>query len=159
MTSRRRIRRSLALIPAALIVLFLCAAAVSAASANVTMQGFAFDTPTLTVNVGDSVTWTNKDTAAHNATADDGSFKTPDIATGQTATITFSKAGTFTYICTIHPRMKGTIVVQGAGVTSLPSTGGGGMARQFTLPWLAFALFGLLACGAVLAKLQRRRNA
>ena len=160
MTSRRRlIRRTLTLIPAAMIALLLCAAAVSAAQVNVTMANFAFDAANITVKVGDTVTWTNKDTAPHNATADDGSFKTPDIATGQSASITFTKAGTFTYICTIHPRMKASVVVQAAGAPGLPSTGGGGMAQQISLPWLAVALLGLLGCGSVAAKFQRRRSA
>ena len=70
------------------------------------MKGFAFDPATPTVNVGDTVTWTNQDTAPHNATADDSTFKTPDFTQGQGASVTTTKSGTFSYICTIHPRMK-----------------------------------------------------
>ena len=66
------IRFRLSLIPALLIALFLLSTiAARAATVNVTMKGFAFDPATLTVNVGDTVTWTNQDTAPHNATADD----------------------------------------------------------------------------------------
>ena len=83
-----------------------------AGGAAVTIQGFAFSPTTLTVAVGATVTWTNDDTTTHTATADDGSFDAGKIAPGQTATATFSKAGTFAYHCTIHPQMKATIVVQ-----------------------------------------------
>lgn len=78
----------------------------------VTIQNFAFSPATLTVKVGDKVTWTNKDSAGHSATADDGSFDTGVLAQGQSGSITFSKAGTYTYHCSVHPMMKGTIIVQ-----------------------------------------------
>ena len=153
--------RSLAFTAAALIALFLGAAAVGAnqqATANVKMAGFAFDPVTLTVNVGDTVTWTNSDTQPHNATADDGSFKTVDITQGQSTSITATVPGTHTYICTIHPRMKATLIVQAAGgAPSLPNTGGGGMAARAAQPWLLLALLGLLACLTLAATILRRR--
>ena len=78
----------------------------------VTIQNFAFSPETLTVKVGDKITWTNQDSAGHSATADDNSFDTGVIGQGQSGSITFSKAGTYTYHCSVHPMMKGTIVVQ-----------------------------------------------
>lgn len=78
----------------------------------VTIQGFAFSPPTLTIKVGESVTWTNKDLVGHSATADDKSFDIGVIGQGESATATFIKAGTFTYHCTPHPNMKGTIIVE-----------------------------------------------
>lgn len=78
----------------------------------VTIQNFAFSPATLTVKVGDKVTWTNKDSAPHSATADDGSFDTGVLQNGQSGNVTFNKAGTYTYHCSIHPMMKATIVVQ-----------------------------------------------
>lgn len=78
----------------------------------VTIQNFAFSPATLTVKVGDKVTWTNQDSAGHSATADDGSFDTGVLPEGQSGSITFSKAGTYTYHCSVHPMMKGTIIVQ-----------------------------------------------
>jgi plastocyanin len=80
--------------------------------ASVTIQDFAFGPPSLSVAAGTTVTWTNADGAAHTATADDGSFDSGPLAQGQTFSHTFDTAGTFTYICTIHPTMKGTITVQ-----------------------------------------------
>jgi hypothetical protein len=76
------------------------------------------------VNVGDTITWTNQDTAPHTATASDGSFDTGNLSKGKSGSITFSKAGTFAYICSIHPSMKGTVTVADAGGGS--SGGGSG---------------------------------
>ncbi|MFC4453562.1 hypothetical protein [Deinococcus sonorensis] len=57
------------------------------------------------------VTWTNRVTAPHTATSDDGSFTTGTLAAGQSGSVTFATAGTFPCFCGVHPRMKG--VVQG----------------------------------------------
>lgn len=78
----------------------------------VSIQNFAFSPTTLTIKVGDKVTWTNKDSAGHSATADDGSFDTGVLSQGQSGSVTFSKAGTYTYHCSVHPMMKGTIIVK-----------------------------------------------
>jgi plastocyanin len=91
------------------------------ASASVTMGDFFFSPGSVSIAVGDTVTWRNTGQAPHNATADDGSFKTPDLNQGQSASHTFTRAGTFSYICTIHPNMKGTV-----RVLSSSSGGGGG---------------------------------
>jgi plastocyanin len=85
---------------------------VAAAKNTITIQGFAFSPATLTVKVGDKVTWTNQDSVGHSATADDNSFDTGVLAQGQSGSITFSKAGTYTYHCSVHPNMKATIIVQ-----------------------------------------------
>lgn len=78
----------------------------------VTIQNFAFGPATLDVAVGTTVTWTNQDSTSHTATADDGSFDSKPIAAGATFSQTFSTAGTFTYHCSIHSSMTGTITVQ-----------------------------------------------
>lgn len=78
----------------------------------VTIQNMAFSPATLTVKVGDKVTWTNQDSVGHSATADDNSFDTSVIAQGQSGSTTFNKAGTYTYHCSVHPSMHGTIIVQ-----------------------------------------------
>jgi plastocyanin len=77
----------------------------------VSIQNFAFNPASTTVSAGSSVTWTNNDSAPHTVTFDSG----PDcgnLANGATKTATFSTAGSYAYICTIHPQMKGTVVVQ-----------------------------------------------
>ena len=78
---------------------------------QVMIQNMAFTPPSLTVPMGTTVTWTNKDMVQHTATADDKSFDSGQLAPGASFSFTFTKAGTFTYKCTIHPNMMGTIIV------------------------------------------------
>jgi plastocyanin len=82
------------------------------ATVEVKMEGMAFSPQTVTIKAGDTVTWTNMDQPPHNATAVDSSWKTSTLATGETGSVTFATAGTFPYICTIHPNMTGTVIVQ-----------------------------------------------
>jgi plastocyanin len=125
-----RIRRVVLVAASVALASWMAAGSVMAADESVTIAGFAFDPATVTVNVGDSVTWTNQDSTAHTATAGDGSFDTGSIGAGQTATVTFDSAGTFAYVCSIHPQMAGTVTVQAAAATpeptAAPTTGGGG---------------------------------
>lgn len=81
---------------------------------EVVIDNFAFGPGTLTVPRGTKVTWTNKDDDVHTVVSDADSklFKSPALDTDESFNFTFSKAGTFTYICSIHPRMHGTVVVQ-----------------------------------------------
>src|ERR1700739_3533630 len=80
---------------------------------QVTIDNFAFAPATLTVRVGSTVTWTNKDEEPHTVAASDGSFHSPGMGTGATFAHTFSTAGTFDFVCSIHPMMRGTVVVTG----------------------------------------------
>jgi plastocyanin len=80
---------------------------------EVIIQNFRFDQETLTIPVGTTVTWTNRDGAQHSATADDGSFNTGLLATNQSASITFDTPGTYTYYCLLHPSMTATVIVTG----------------------------------------------
>jgi LPXTG-motif cell wall-anchored protein len=89
--------------------------ATAAASTSVTIRDFAFSPKSITIDVGDTVTWTNQDDVEHSATAEDGSFDTGTFGNGQSRSHTFDAAGTFQYICTPHPFMKGTINVNAAG--------------------------------------------
>lgn len=78
----------------------------------VEIQNFAFSPATLTVKVGDTVTWVNQDSVGHSATADDGSFDTGVLSQGESNTVTFTEAGTFGYHCTPHPNITGTVIVE-----------------------------------------------
>jgi plastocyanin len=91
------------------------------ADSTVTMSGFAFDPATVTVEVGDSVTWQNQDDVGHTATGAGGAFDTGTVAGGGSASVTFDAAGTFAYACTIHPTMQGTVVVEPAAPPSGPA--------------------------------------
>jgi plastocyanin len=80
---------------------------------QVEVKGFAFSPPQLSVRVGDKVTWRFADSATHTVTADDGSFDSGGHSSGETFDHTFETAGTFSYHCTIHGSMKGTVAVSG----------------------------------------------
>ena len=84
----------------------------------VSIVDYSFSPGTTTVHVGDTITWTNSGKQPHSATANDHSFDTGILRSGQSAAHTFSAAGTFTYICTVHPYMHGTVVVLAATTTT-----------------------------------------
>ena len=81
-------------------------------NAAVNIDNFVFGPQTITVPVGATVTWTNKDDIPHNAASTDGLFKSKVLDTNESFSYTFAKPGTYTYYCTIHPKMTGKIVVQ-----------------------------------------------
>lgn len=66
---------------------------------------------TLTVKAGAKVSWTNRDAAPHTAAAGD-TFDTGTLQKGDEKTLTLQPPGTFAYICTIHPFMKATVIVE-----------------------------------------------
>jgi plastocyanin len=92
-----------------------------AQTVTATIQGFAFQPATLTVTVGTTVTWTNKDTAAHTVTSDTGVFDSGNMPNGATYSFTFNQAGTFPYHCNYHSNMHGMVVVQSASATTAPA--------------------------------------
>jgi len=81
---------------------------------QVLIDNFAFGPATLTVARGTTVTWINKDNDAHTVTAAGNKpmFKSPPLDTGDTFSFAFKYPGTYTYFCSIHPSMTGTIVVR-----------------------------------------------
>jgi plastocyanin len=90
----------------------------AAGDPSASIVDFSFHPAAATVHVGDTVTWTNSGTQPHTATATNGSFDTGILKHGQSASHTFGHAGTFTYFCTVHPFMKGTVVVLAAAQRS-----------------------------------------
>ncbi len=83
------------------------------ATNKVTIDNFAFSPATITIKKGTTVTWTNKDSAMHTVTESDNSTgpDSGDLATGKSYSFTYSQTGTFTYHCSIHPSMVGTVKV------------------------------------------------
>jgi plastocyanin len=82
---------------------------------TITMKNFAFDPSILTVKTGTTVTWVNNDGAPHTVVTDTGSpasFSSGSLATGAAYPFAFTRPGTYTYHCSIHPSMKGTVIVQ-----------------------------------------------
>ena len=125
--ARRFLTRALA---GALLGIALAGTGVAlAADHAVSISGFSYSPGSVTVAVGDTVTWTNSDAQAHTATADDASWDSGSIGNGASGTVTFSTAGTFPYHCSIHPEMTGTVTVQAAA-----SGGGGGGGGGATTP-------------------------
>jgi len=94
---------------------FVTTAAADSAAVTIHDSGdigtWGYGPSTETVNVGDTVTFSNTGASPHDATSLDGSWATPLLQTGQSASVTFSTPGTFNFTCVLHPWMKGTIVV------------------------------------------------
>ena len=84
----------------------------SGPSAEVTIDNFSFGPQTITVPVGATVTWTNHDDIPHTVVSTDGVFKSKVRDTDEKFSYTFTKAGTYSYFCSVHPKMTGKIVVQ-----------------------------------------------
>jgi len=84
----------------------------SAANAEVTIDNFSFGPETLKVSVGTTVTWTNRDDIPHTVVSTDGVFKSKVRDTDEKFSYTFTKAGTYHYYCSVHPKMTGKVVVQ-----------------------------------------------
>lgn len=171
---RRRFRLIFSFVPAVAIALFLGLSGVAAeqtANVGVQMGDNFFNPASTTVNVGDTVTWTNVGNRPHDVTSTDGGpLNSPRrIMNGGTYSYTATTAGTYQYECTIHPGMDGTLVVQaastgGTGGTggaspNMPRTGGGGMAAPTLSPWLTLALLGIVGAAGGAGVIARRRRA
>ena len=106
--------------PRALLVVLACAlgATCSAAGAadkprsyTVVIEGVAYQPSELKVKRGDTVIWVNKDPFPHTVTAS-GAFDSRDIAAGASWKYVARRAGSHSYICTLHPNMKGTLTIE-----------------------------------------------
>ena len=99
----------------------------AAASTTVAMEDFKFVPRTVTVSPGDTVTWRNNGKDPHTATG--SGFDTGILRSGQSGSATFKQAGTFSYKCTPHPFMTGTVRVVGSSSGGGGSGGGGGVTQ------------------------------
>ena len=83
-------------------------------SVEVKIDNFSFGPAALTVSVGSTVTWTNRDDIPHTVVSSDDpkAFKSKVLDTDEKFSFTFTKAGTYSYFCSIHPKMTGKVVVQ-----------------------------------------------
>jgi plastocyanin len=119
MTKRNKWIASLAIPAMFVILLFAGSTNVMAnndqpptANADVKIDNFSFGPQTLTVSVGTTVTWTNRDDIPHTVVSSEGVFKSKVRDTDEKFSYTFGKTGEYPYYCTIHPKMTGKIVVQ-----------------------------------------------
>jgi len=100
------------------ILIALGVAAVSGCTSNeneenkVTIQNYAFIPHTLNVQVGTTVMWTNKDPDIQDVVSDSGIFNSGNLTNGQSYNYTFNQTGRYPYHSSLHPSMKGTIVVR-----------------------------------------------
>ena len=88
-----------------------CAESTHRRDVTVSIEDFAFDPAAITAKVGDTVTFTNGDSAGHTATLDDGRASRRPSPAGTSDGLTFTAAGTYPFHCAIHSTMKGTITV------------------------------------------------
>jgi len=99
----------------AILLLALTAAATGADKVTpktVAIDGTTYQPSTLTVKVGDAVTWQNKDPFPHTVTSKDAGFDSQSIAAGKSWKYTATKRGEFSYTCSLHPTMKATLRVE-----------------------------------------------
>ena len=84
----------------------------SGPNAEVKIDNFSFAPETIKVSVGTTVTWINRDDIPHTVVSTDGVFKSKVRDTDEKFSYTFTKAGTYPYFCSVHPKMTGKVVVQ-----------------------------------------------
>jgi len=88
------------------------ASSTSSKQNTIEIKDFAFSPQTITVKSGEKITWTNRDEEPHTVVSVEKQFKKSSaLDTDQTFTITAGAPGTYTYFCSVHPKMTGTIVV------------------------------------------------
>jgi len=106
------------MLSAASLAALTCIAAWDALAADnpsatiVVAKDFMFSPNTLTVPAGSTVTWTNHDQEPHTVVGDTGLFRSGAMDTNESFSFKFDQPGTYRFICSIHPQMVGTIVVQ-----------------------------------------------
>jgi plastocyanin len=79
---------------------------------KVVMKGSTFTPASVTIRVGDTVTWQNQESVTHNVAADDGSFTSQDFRKGGSFSFTFARPGIYSYSCRLHPNMRGKVIVE-----------------------------------------------
>jgi plastocyanin len=79
---------------------------------DVAIEGFAYQPAEVTISVGTTLTWINKDLDVHTVTAQDGTFDSGNLARGDTFSYTFEVTGTYDYYCIPHPYMTGRVIVE-----------------------------------------------
>ncbi|MBI3677856.1 MAG: cupredoxin domain-containing protein [Proteobacteria bacterium] len=100
-------------LPVAAVLLLAGSQIATASDPNtIVIKNFDFSPMQTTVSVGATVTWQNQDEEPHTVTSDSGAFRSGAIDGGASFTFKFDKPGTYKYVCSIHPKMVGTVVVK-----------------------------------------------
>lgn len=92
--------------------LALLSTAAYAQDTTVTIKNFDFAPMMVTIKAGDTVTWKNLDDEPHTVTSADGAFRSPPLDQNDSFRFTFTKPGSYRYVCSIHPKMMAEIVVE-----------------------------------------------
>jgi plastocyanin len=115
----RKIRLSFAvkaamalLLVAALGLAGLAGAETNLSGSEVKIDNFSFTPQEIKVKAGTTVIWTNRDDIPHTVTSTDLVFKSKTLDTDDKFTTTFTKAGTYPYFCSLHPKMTGKVIVE-----------------------------------------------
>jgi plastocyanin len=92
--------------------LALGVARAAAPGSAVSIDNFTFNPAPIVVSAGSTVTWTNNDDVPHTVRADDASFHSAALDTGDSFKFVFTKPGVYSYFCSIHPKMVGKVIVR-----------------------------------------------
>ncbi len=108
----RAARRSRGCAMLAIVAFMAIGGGARAEEVKVMIDNFTFEPQKLTVKVGTTVTWTNRDDIPHTVAASNKSFKSKVMDTDQSYSFTFTTPGEIGYFCSLHPHMTGTVVVE-----------------------------------------------
>jgi plastocyanin len=113
--NRTRLARLLRFVLLAPLMLLIAPPALAATHA-ITISNSTFSPTSMSVRPGDTITWTNNDTPPHDVTVTSGpiTFKSPMLTPGQSWSYTVRTAGSYSYICSVHPYMRATLTVTAA---------------------------------------------
>jgi plastocyanin len=120
LTCPRSTRLAAAIAVCAALALGLAATSTASSEVGVTIVSRAYQPPALTIEAGQTVTWTNRGFTPHTVTALGGEFDSGRLNVGESFKVTFSTPGAFAYKCEIHPSMRGTVTVLAPGTASSP---------------------------------------
>ena len=132
MSAALRLLTAMAIAVAVIAVPLVAASPARAADHSVGITDDAFGTASLTISVGDRVTWTNGGESPHTVTAENGAFDSGTLDAGAAFSFTFTEPGTYAYRCDFHSEMQATIVVEPAA--SAPQPAAPGTAAPSTAP-------------------------
>jgi plastocyanin len=133
---------------------------------NRSSLGYSPDVIHVVIGVNNTVVWTNNDNVTHTVTSTTGVFDSGLLPPGQSWNYTFTYPGTFNYYCTIHPWMKGTVIVEAPTGTTAPSNYSATYMYTGSLPSprnppgnvIAASVFALIIIGLVLGEISSKRT-
>ncbi|MEM3656448.1 MAG: cupredoxin domain-containing protein [Thermoprotei archaeon] len=139
---------------------------VPGAGYNRSLLGYSPDVIHVVIGVNNTVVWTNNDNVTHTVTSTTGVFNSGLLPPGQSWNYTFTYPGTFNYYCTIHPWMKGTVLVEAPAGTSAPTnytsiniyTGSLPSPKNPPGTLIAAGVFVLIIVGLVLGEISSRKT-